>query len=413
MATRGSSYQDRLISDHVAQTRNKREYVDFCNKQQAQLEAVATTTSPSGQVIDWIKIESQGTIAEPPPLLGDKPREQTVGAGMPTGSPPKTELEANEDLRGPAGTVPVPRKSLALVDFRKSLSQMMSKTGPPDMSGRISTLAAAPEKHWYASSAQIVKNYGGQGRFSMWNPTVETNNDFSLLQLAVINNNGAYDPAHPRSDNRQTVEAGWIRYPARFGDNLPHLFTFFTTVGYERYGDYVQGWNTDVKGWVQVDSTIHPGSTFSTTNVENGVQYDLWITYQLYNGNWWLWVRDRWIGYYPANMFSAGHVAANTLADHADQINFYGEIFDSNDVAGITTTDMGSGRFPETRWQHSAYIYLIGYQPQPTATSNASVEYDGSAGIYLDDPARYRIEPHFKSGSNWGSYVWLGGPGAG
>jgi hypothetical protein len=245
----------------------------------------------------------------------------------------------------------------------------------------------------------------------MYNPFVETNGDFSLIQIAVVNNNGAYDPNHPRSDNRQTVEAGWIRYPAKFGDNLPHLFTFFTTVGYEQYGDYIQSWNQDLRGWVQFDNTIHPGSTFPTISVENGIQYDLWITYQLYQGNWWLWVKDRWIGYYPASMFSAGHVAQNTLADHADQVYFYGEIFDSNEVPGITATDMGSGEFPETRWPHSAYISRIRYQTQ--TTSNASLDYDGSGGIYQDDLARYRIEPHFKSGSNWGSYIWLGGPGAG
>jgi hypothetical protein len=290
---------------------------------------------------------------------------------------------------------------------------ILSKIGAPDMAGRIVVPAAESDKHWYASSAQFVKNYGGQGRFSMYNPYVETNNDFSLIQVAVINNNGAFDPAHPRADNRQTVEAGWIRFPAKFGDSQPRLFTFFTTVGYERYGDYIQSWDSDFKGWVQVDPTIHPGSTFTTISIEGGNQYDLWLTYQLYNGNWWLWVKDRWIGYYPASMFSAGHTAANTLADHADQINFYGEIFDSTQVPGITTTDMGSGEFPETHWQHSAYIYLIGYQPQPSATSTASVDYDGSASIYMDDPARYRIEPYFKSGSTWRSYVWVGGPGAG
>jgi hypothetical protein len=245
----------------------------------------------------------------------------------------------------------------------------------------------------------------------MYNPYVEVDNDFSLIQMAVISHNGAFDPNHPRSDNRQTIEAGWIRYPARFGDKLPHLFTFFTAVGYETYGDYLQGWNQDYKGWVQIDSTIHPGSTFPTINVEDGPQYEIWMAYQLYQGNWWLWVKDRWIGYYPASMFSAGHIPANTLGDHADQINFYGEIFDSNQVFGVTTTDMGSGRFPETRWPHSAWISRIRYQPDPN--NSGSVDYDGGGGIFQDDVGRYRIEPHFKSGSSWGSYMWIGGPGAG
>lgn len=410
-----SSGQQRLAI-HLAQSRNKQDYLALLAKHHAQREIVATTNCPSGQILDWIKIESQGHVADPPPPLDPGTKGYTLeGASSSAGLQPQAELEVHENIRGPKGTVPIARPSLALADFSKPVHKILSKTGPPDAAGRIAVSAApaVADIHWYGSSAQYAQNYGCQARFSMYSPFVETANDFSLIQLAAINNNGAADPNHPRADNRQTLEAGWIKYPAKFGDWQPRLFTFFTTVGYETYGDYIQSWNTDYKGWVQYDSQILPGSTFTTTSTENGPQYDLWMSYQLYNGNWWLWIKDRWIGYYPASMFSAGHTASNTLADHADQTNMFGEIFDSSSVPTITATDMGSGEFPETHWQHSAYIYLIGYQPQPSATSTASVDYDGTAGIFVSDPARYRVEPHFNSGTNWQSYMWLGGPGSG
>lgn len=393
MSSRDTSHQSQLLSSNG--------------------EVVATTESQDGQVYDWIKPESQveSGIAQPPPPLEGKVCQQTTGAHMETGPAPKSELESDETLLGPVGTVPMLRKKPALAHFR--FSQTMSKTGPPDSSGRIAVFASAPEKHWYASSAQYVRNYGGGGHFSCWNPIVETANDFSLLQVAIINQNGAYDANIPRIDYRQSVEAGWIHYPARFGDNVPHLFTFYTTVGYERYGDYIQSWNTDYKGWVQTDRTITPGITFKPLNVSGGDQYKLWIEYQLFDGNWWLWVKDRWIGYYPASLFSAGHIATKTLSDHADQINFYGEIFDSNEVRGLTTTDMGSGKFPGTGWQHSGFITNMVHQPKPSAESGAKARYDGSAGLFMDDTARYQIEAHFDNEDTWASFCWVGGPGSG
>lgn len=40
----------------------------------------------------------------------------------------------------------------------------------------------------------------------------------------------------------QTVEAGWIVYPDRFGgDYNPHLFTYYTTNGYGKEGDNIGG----------------------------------------------------------------------------------------------------------------------------------------------------------------------------
>jgi hypothetical protein len=38
-------------------------------------------------------------------------------------------------------------------------------------------------------------------------------------------------------------------------------------------------------------------------------------------------------------------------------------------------------------------------------------DYDGSSSV--TDPDMYDLELHMRSGGSWGSYFWLGGPGAG
>ena len=43
----------------------------------------------------------------------------------------------------------------------------------------------------------------------------------------------------------------------------------------------------------------------------------------------------------------------------------------------------------------------------------AMANYDGSSQLYRSDPDMYDIEAHFNSETDWRSYVYLGGPGAG
>ena len=116
----------------------------------------------------------------------------------------------------------------------------------------------------------------------MFKAFVNNAGDFSLLQSAV---------AYQSSVGLQTVEAGWINYPLQI--DQPHIFTYFTTDGYASSGNKVGGWNQDVGGWVQVDSTYFPGTVFSTIATIGGTQYDMTMQFQLFQGNWWLFVIDR------------------------------------------------------------------------------------------------------------------------
>ena len=69
-----------------------------------------------------------------------------------------------------------------------------------------------------------------------------------------------------------------------------------------------------------------------------GQQWELFIKYQLYQGNWWLNVSGEWIGYYPSSLFSDPG-----LQNQASLIDFYGEIVDSASHLDATKTQMGTG----------------------------------------------------------------------
>ena len=393
----------RPVIDYAA---NRREITEYFEARVKRLKIVQTTTTPRGQVIDWIPIESQhptGRIAAPPPtphrtkdepkLDGDRHEALVV-----------PELEADGVERGPLGTVPVLRKKLDSLTYTKSLKKYLSKTRGHRIMRLRNAAFPAPEEdgsHRYGSSGQSTICFGGEGQLSCFDPYTQSSDDFSLIQIGLSNSDLGF---------LQTVEAGWQEMQDLTGDWIPHLFTYYTTNGYTDDGDNKGGYNQDVDGWVQYDGSIFPGTTFTPYSVRGGAQFKITIKYQLYQGNWWFSCQGRWIGYYPASLFMGNQSVFSTLGDHADHIGFWGEVFDSDDVAGRTATDMGSGYFPDAGWTRSAYLHNLRFQ---STRAGGMTDYDGSTEIYESDPDMYGIEGHFDGGAGWGSYIYVGGPGAG
>ncbi|TVY31418.1 hypothetical protein LSUB1_G008929 [Lachnellula subtilissima] len=328
---------------------------------------ILKTTVTETHTLDWIAIDSQGTIASAPPLP----------ARRSNASAPTVELMQAGVGIGPPGTVPIPRVNAKL----QASTNRVIKQLPPT---KLSAQKQKPKRqyngnHWYVSSDQNVANIGGSATFSIFAPYVQSSGDFSLLQTAVTKSNVPI-PNNPSSSGGQTLEAGWINYPDQVSS--PHLFTYFTTCNYQCSGDNAGGWNTDQAGWVQVSSKYYPGTVFVPNSVDGGAQYDIQLEYQLYQGNWWLYVIDTWIGYYPASLFSAGEADASvTLAAGSDTIFYYGEIYNSENA--LTTTDMGSGEFAAAGSGKAAYVRNMVYQDA------ASAYHDYTAGFWNSDDSRY------------------------
>ncbi|TQS33238.1 hypothetical protein Golomagni_06424, partial [Golovinomyces magnicellulatus] len=304
-----------------------------------------TVTLANGQVIDWVYRDSQGQVATPPPFQPE---------GMNVSNVATIHSFAGHE-QGPAGTVPF---------LRNNGHDLPMKMPPHKPKSRIAARQYR-DRHWYASTAQTVNNHGTTGTFSMFKAYVQSNNDFSLIQTAV-ERNGVPGVGGSRL---QTLEAGWINYPNQRRN--PHLFTFFTTNGHQEYADNICSWNTDYKGWIQSDNTYYPGMEMTPLSVVNGEQHDLAISYQLFQGNWWFNVNGKWIGYYPANLFTRnGNTSGQTLESQSDQLNWYGEIYQSED--SMTTTDMGSGHYANEGRGKSAYIRNIAV----VGTDGNSFNYD-------------------------------------
>lgn len=372
------------------------------------LDVVATTETRSGQTLDWVPVGSQapGDVAALPPLP-----PQTLARAADPGRPTATarfELRHDAAARGPVGTVPVLRKDLSAITVDEPLHRYLSKGPGPGQRDSpphaVAAVAAAADVagggHRYAASSHHGVSFGAEGWLSLNAPWTETSADFSLAQLWVAND--AQDPV-------QSVEAGIQVMQNLYGDWAPHLFVYYTTCGYASSGDNQGGYNRDVNGWVQVDGAVFPGGAFSGVSTPGGDQYDLYLKFQLVDGNWWLRVGDSWAGYYPGSLFEGNRSPSGSLGDHADRVAFGAEVYDSEAVAGMTSTDMGSGQWADAQWPWAAYQRNLMVQVDSAGTMD---DFDAD-GLSVDSPSMYGLETHLRSGEGWGSYQWLGGPGAG
>ena len=382
--------------------KHEREIASYFERRLERMKIVRTTETPLGQTIDWIPIESQlkvgQRIAEPPPGS----LETTASYRERPAKFVRFELEDKKVARGPEGTVPVLRKNLKGIRFNQTLAKLLGKYSTSrvrfPINGEMTPPPSVDGPHRYASTSQDVVCFGGEGVLSAFDPYCENPDDFSLMQIAMVNTD---------TGRMQTIEAGWQERKDSYGDWFPHLFLFYTTNGYTDEGDNEGGYNQDVDGWVQYDGSVHPGAISSPNSARGGDQYVMQIKYQLYQNNWWFMCNGRWLGYYPASLFMGNRSVFSTLGDHAESIAFYGEIYDSNEVPGKTRSDMGSGYWPEYGWQWAAYQRNLKVQ---TDRAGGLSNYDGAG--WASDPDMYDLETHMNSGSNWESYFWLGGPGA-
>jgi hypothetical protein len=382
--------------------RNREEIHEYLEVRRKRLEVVHTTRTPSGQTLDWIARESQvagGKLATPPPdaRFHIPEGERRIQAT-------RFELAQSGVERGPEGTVPVFRQDVSLISGHQTLQQHLSKYG-----GRIRRqirldngfMLFDPDDggvHHYTFTSQSKLCFGGEGNISVHDPYTSNAGNFSLMQIGLANDD---------TGKRQTVEGGWQEYRDHYGDWVPHFFVYYTTNGYSKDADNQGGYNQDVDGWVQYDDVIYPAATFTNVSVAGNpnAQFILPIKYQWYNGNWWFRCLGRWVGYYPGSLYMGNQSVFSTLGDHASNLAFWGEIADVDDP---TATTMGSGWWAEDRWPWSAFQNNLMLQTDRGGTLEA---YDGGSG-WASDPDLWDVETHMNSGSNWGSYFWMGGPGA-
>ncbi|KAL0726000.1 hypothetical protein Bca4012_022093 [Brassica carinata] len=265
-----------------------------------------TITSPDGDIVDCININDQPAFDHP--LL----RNHTVldaPAYLPDiAADTSWQVWHGNGTECPKGTIPVRR--------------LNETTG--SQPGEEATLG-----HEYAIgmlNGPPLKIYGTKATFNVWHPKVEQASEFSLAQVWITS--GSYE-----NNTLNSIEAGW------------------QTDAYTSPACY----NLRCPGFVQTSRTVLVEGAITPASAIGGLQTEL--TIHIWKdpgrGPWWLGVgfsngtNLSAIGYWPVEIFS-------NLTDHADDVQWGGEIVDNRALGRHTTTEMGSGYRPGS--DRAAYV---------------------------------------------------------
>ncbi|CAA2986122.1 Hypothetical predicted protein [Olea europaea subsp. europaea] len=232
------------------------------------------------------------------------------------------------------------------------------------------------------------KYYGAKATINVWEPKIQQPNEFSLSQIWLLG--GSF------GEDLNSIEAGWQVSPDLYGDNNTRLFTYWTSDAYQATGCY----NLLCSGFIQVSSQIAMGASISPVSSYRNSQYDISILVwkDPKEGNWWMQFGNGYVlGYWPSFLFSY-------LTESASMIEWGGEVVNSQPDGQHTSTQMGSGRFPEEGFGKSGYFKNI----QVVDSSN-NLKAPKELGTYTEQSNCYDIQ----TGSNgdWGHYFYYGGPG--
>src|SRR5437016_5259758 len=261
---------------------------EFFQARLQRMKIIATTVTPSGQTLDWIRPESQtpdGKLAQPPAAFPDS------AATPPNTDLAQTEVELYPHTRGPAGTVPIVR-----FDVEKYLASVkVPPADPKDVIRGMYPPRPAPNGNYYVGWKLEETNWGSGGMINIWDTPGPVSPEASIAQLNV--SGGTYGTATMPA-TLQTIEAGKIEKEPITGDALPHFFVYYTTNAYSNAGDWEGGYNTYVSGFIQYLFSRAPNMVI-TSSVQGGRQVDLGVTIHYDQGNWWVGFNSQWVGYYP------------------------------------------------------------------------------------------------------------------
>ncbi|CAE6066045.1 unnamed protein product [Arabidopsis arenosa] len=158
-------------------------------------------------------------------------------------------------------------------------------------------------------------------------------------------------------------------------------------------------YNLRCPGFIQTSDTIVIGGSISPVSVFEGDQYEITVSVwkDQKSGNWWLSLGSNYslVGYWPAPIFV-------NLA-YADDVQWGGEIVNSNISGRHTTTQMGSGHFPDEGFGRVGYVRNLEIVDNNNEFQPVHIK------VIATDPKFYTIKN--MTGDDWGTYLFYGGSG--
>ncbi|KAL8262498.1 hypothetical protein R6Q59_023847 [Mikania micrantha] len=286
----------------------------------------------------------------------------------------------------PKGTIPIRRTNKEDMLRASSLKSYGRNNSVSQQSTIDSEFVDVTKDHEYAIARTDGLFYGAKATFNIWNPKVQRQDEFSLGQLWITRGSGS---------DLNTIEAGWQVYPGLYGDSSTRLFIFWTSDGYQRRKCY----NLGCPGFIQTSNEIALGGTLSPISQVDGSQYEMTVLIwkDRKGGDWWMKFGETLVGYWPASLFTS-------LRESASTVEWGGEVVNLKSDGHHTTTDMGSGYFPQQGFGKASYIRNI-----QTVDESNTLRTPESLQTYSPENSCYDIVMGMNDNS--GSQFFFGGPG--
>ncbi|OVA00633.1 protein of unknown function DUF239 [Macleaya cordata] len=197
-----------------------------------------------------------------------------------------------QDKKCPSGRIPVPRRSISL---KKGL-----KDGP----------------YFYTMIRKVGHFLGTKGISTVAYPTVGHDGQFYRCKLWITG---------PEGTNQSSIQIGWEVFPKKYGDDMPHFFTFLTTDSYRTIC-----YHMECTGYIQVSRIIVP-SMIIYQSESAGSQFNIEISIQKerQTGNWWVRVGDEYVGYWPKGVLPNVDFAQNITWGCEDSEAYVPTMFDN------------------------------------------------------------------------------------
>lgn len=370
----------RPPSRNAAAAARYREVENELLRRYRSFRIVATKQMPSGDIYDWVDPATIPGSDEPPP---PKP-EGVAAAGVELA---KSELEMFPELEGPTGTVPLVRPSFERYvsgeSDAESLGEFVRKqvTGQPATPGRL-----------YGGYPLNKNNHGLAASVNAWERGYVTNGTMVLHEIATYCGG---------LSNFELVGATHSRDRANFSDSKLRFQIEFLTAGLNGHGNNVGGWIGNVTGFTVASGGYSPGFVISPTSTVGGTQYDRYMEIKWFNGNWWVYDNDTWMGYFDGSLF-------DVIDDRGCWLAWYGEVYSSG--ASVWNGDnMGSGLFSGEGFGRAAYYR----NPRYRNTSSSWVWPSPPSHMGPMDTDCYDVGSIQVGTGSWARSFFFGGPGDG
>ncbi|KAK1413345.1 hypothetical protein QVD17_35117 [Tagetes erecta] len=349
---------------------------------------VKSIKSPDGDIIDCVNIYHQPSFDHP--LLKNhtlkmKPNFYPNGEdGSNVGHKPLAQLWHSVG-RCPKGTIPIRRANENDLRHREKKNFFATR-----QNSSFDSQLSGGNNHEYAVISATGKYFGAQGVFNIWNPMTNYN-EMTIGQLWLV--------AVPIA---QTIEVGWQVYPQKYGSSDTRLFIYSTSDGY----NHVKCYNLECaeNGFFQNNFDIVLGGSLAPTSQIDGAQYEMKIVVWKdgMDGEWWLQVNGHTLGYWPSKLFTY-------LNDGTSGVQWGGEVAPAS-VSGDphTTTQMGSGAFPDRGYMEASYIKNLQILDHPTPAKYRNPDVLQSI---VTDRNCYDIKVGADDRPDWDTYIFFGGPG--